>query len=128
MGDYVEIVDAGETFDYTPAPNTTFKLRIVPDDVEKRLRKAATSHEWDKGQRVQSFDGHKFAGEILAYAIISWSGVRKVRIVDGERKHEDLERTKENILLLPESLKSDITRLCLGKEAAAALAETEKKD
>ena len=128
MSGYVEIVDAGETFPFTPAPNTTFQLRVVPDDVEKKIRAKATKRDWDKGQRVMDFDTHQFAAQILDFSIVGWEGVKKVRLVNGERTSEDLACTPANKLLLPEALKAEITRLCLGKEAAAAIAEDEKKD
>ncbi len=121
---FIEVQAPDTTFTHTPeGTQSTFELRIVPDDVEKEARKQATRKEWDKGQRTESFDVHAFLARILDYAIVDWTGI-KVRDANGV---SELPCTKANKLLLPEKVKSEINRLCLGKEIALDRGE-EKKD
>lgn len=116
---YIEITKPEETFshvvtapDGTPS-KTVLTLRIVDDAVEKRLRRQATGKPvFERGQRHEPFDSHKFIASVLDYAITNWSGVR--------HQGQDLPCTLEFKLLLPEWLKTDVIRLCLAKEAGAA--------
>lgn len=119
---YIEIVQPEETFDHVVAlpdgtpSNTVLSLRIVDDATEKRLRKAATGKPvFERGQRHEPFDSHKFIATVLDFAIVGWSGVR--------HQGRELPCTLEFKLLLPERVKTEVIRLCLAKEASDVEAE-----
>lgn len=121
---YIEIVQAEDTFAHTvpladgTLSKTVLTLRIVDDATEKKLRKAATGKaQWDRGQRFEPFDAHKFINSVIDYAIVGWDGVRA--------KGADLPCTPEIKLLLPERVKTDVIRLCLGKDASERSADGE---
>ena len=127
---FIEIVRPEETFEHvvladdgkTPT-QTCLTLRIVDDSVEKEIRRKATGKPtFERGQRVENFDGHKFLAGVLDHAIVTWRGVR--------HRGQELPCELTYKLLLPERVKTDIVRLCLGKEASEAreAAGDEKKD
>jgi hypothetical protein len=121
---YVEIHTEADTFPWSPKNVNgdplpcEFELRILPDEQEKKFRRANTKTGFEQHQRVTNFDVHGFLGDCLEYCVVSMKGVR------AKGGIADLERTKKNLLLLPEAWKSEINRLCVGKEATL---DAEKK-
>ena len=110
MSGFLTIRKPDETFEYTPAPTCAIDLRIVPDDVEKKLRKQATGKpKFHKGVMREPFDAHAYLALVFDYCIVSWRGVQHAGV--------ELPCTLEYKLLLPEPVKIEIKRLCLEKEA-----------
>ena len=114
-GGYIEILSADDTFEFKPAENTVLNLRIIDDDTEKRFRKECTRKNWERHTRVEDFDSHEFIAKCIDYGIVSWKGVR--------RKGVEQDCTRENKLLLPEWLKLEVQKACLGKQGGAMAAE-----
>jgi len=117
---YIEIVT--DTFDWNPeGTKTTFKLRIVDDATEKKFRRESQPKaKWVRGRQVDNFDQHAFVNKCLDYAIVEWSGVR--------HKGVEFPCTTANKLFLPETVKTEIIRLCLGKQAGELVAGDSDED
>lgn len=132
MNNFIRIVDDDEAFEYRPVKDETgdaydsvFKLRIVNDEVDTRLRKQFTKPVWDKKSRrpIDKLDGDAYADALLDYAIVDWSGITNART------GETLACTPDRKKRLPEKWKIEIVRLCAAKEAGDVLdhQEEEKK-
>lgn len=87
---------------------STFLLRVVPSDEQRRLRKRHTKYEFVRGARQENFDWAAFSDDCLDYAVVDWREVKQ--------RGQDLPCERFYKLLLPEAVKQEITRLCLGKE------------
>jgi hypothetical protein len=127
---FIKIVQSDEPFEWTPVDektgtkySSTFTLRIVTDDVEKEIRKKYTTKWWDKGRRVEEFDSLSHVIAVLDYAIVSWRGVQ------GAEDDQDLPCTSALKAKLPEKWRTEIVRLCSGKEAGDVVSQAaqEKK-
>jgi len=126
---FVQIIDTDEAFDWQPTDDETgkqydsvFQLRIVNDDVDKDLRKKRTRRVWDKKQRrqVDELDEAAYVGDLLEHAIVGWTGIKGT-------KGNDVPCTADMKTRLPERWKTEILRMCAGKEGGAVAAEQEKK-
>lgn len=120
-GTYIQVLDDDEQFSWSPDTGdgeksaSEFTLRTVPEDVLKRLRKVHTHRTFKHGQQVEDFDAFSYVADVLDYAIVTWAGVLR------SKTREDLPCTKANKVRLPERIKTEIMRLCAGKEAGSAL-------
>lgn len=115
MSDFIRITDDGDVQTWQfKHPETgkvfdsVFKLRIVPSDLQRVLRRKYTKFEFVRGQRVENLDWAAFMDDCLDHAIVGWSHVKTNDVdVPCERRFK---------LLLPEAVKQEIIRLCVGKE------------
>jgi hypothetical protein len=125
---YVQIVDPNETFTWRPTDErtgeelqTTFTLRIVPEEVQDRLRRQFTTPDtWKRGRRIPGdLQLGKFTDACLDYAIVDWSQLYAVkRNGDGEIvERREVPCTSDAKRALPEWIRAEIVRLCVGKEA-----------
>ena len=115
MAQFIEVVEDGEVRDWQYTnPETgqqfdsVFHLRVAPDEIQKVWRKKYTTREFNRGQRVENVDWVKYNQDALDYCIVGWEGVRA--------KGTDLPCEREWKLRLPEMIKAEIIRLCVGKE------------
>jgi hypothetical protein len=88
--------------------DSVFDIRVVPNDTQKRYRQEATTYEQTRRGREERFDWQGFVEKCLDYCIVNWTGVR----------HEGKELPCESVYknMLPEIVKSEIVRLCVGRE------------
>lgn len=115
MADFIQITDDGDvqTWQFKHpetgrAYDSTFRLRIVPSDLQRVLRRKYTKFEFVRGQRNEVLDWAAFMDDCLDHAIVGWSDVKSKGIdIPCERRFK---------LLLPEAVKQEIIRLCVGKE------------
>jgi hypothetical protein len=120
---YITILDERATFDWSPrdpdnpssAYGTVFTLQQVPDDIQENLRKPFTKTEWRRGQRIIDVDQNGYIDACLKYAIVGWTGMYKVD--PKTRTRAEIPCTDAYKLLLPEWVKAEIIRMCIGKEA-----------
>lgn len=117
----IEIVDEGDVHPWhyrDPQTkrryNSVFNLRVIPKEVENRLRKKHNRFEFVRGARVDDFQSADFVADVIDYAVQGWSGVT----TNGR----EIPCTKETKVRLPEPIKAEIVRLCLGRELGMALA------
>ena len=115
MAQFIEIVEDGDVRDwqYTNPENgqkfdSVFQLRIAPDDVQKIWKRKYTTKEFNRGVRNEVVDWVKYNQDALDYCIVGWEGVK--------REGVDLPCEREWKLRLPEMVKAEIIRLCIGKE------------
>lgn len=94
--------------------DSKFKLRVVTSSLQRELRRKYTKHEFVRGTRQENFDWAKFNDDCIDFAVVEWTEVK--------RKGVDIPCTRENKLLLPEMVKAEIIRLCLGKELGEIVA------
>jgi hypothetical protein len=122
---FIEIVTPDQTFEHvitrdaagTVAAGLT--LRVIDEERERAIRRANTGKaRFERGQRFEPFDAAGFIADVIDYAITAWTGVRS--------QGRDLPCTREFKLLLPEAIKTDVIRLCLGKEAGETVADEKK--
>lgn len=130
---FITVVDTDGPFPWQPVDEesgkpyeSAFQLRIVPDEVDKEIRKRFTRPVWEKKTRrmIDKLDEAAYIADLLDYAIVGWSNIK------ASSTGRDLECTSEMKTRLPERWKSEIIRLCSGKEAgelSAAKADEEKK-
>lgn len=114
---FITIVEPEETVpwrwknpDTGVVADTIFHLRLVPDDLQKVWKEQVTTRKWEHNRRTEDINWDPFTDECLDYAIVKWEGVRH------PRTQQDLPCTREYKLLLPERIKAEIARLCVGKE------------
>lgn len=130
---FITIVDSDEAFPWQPvneesgqAYESSFELRIVPDEVDKEIRKRHTRPTWEKKSRrmVDKLDDAAYIADVLDYAIVGWSHIK------ASTTGQDLPCSTEMKARLPERWKAEVLRLCSGKEAgelAETKADQEKK-
>lgn len=104
--------DTGQRFD------TEFELRLIPDDTNTVFRKRHTRTEWKNGQRREEVNGDGYGDDLIDYAIVGWQGMYAVNR-EGQKSEIPCERRYK--VMLPEKLKAEVIRLCLGKELGQAL-------
>lgn len=88
--------------------DSVLHIRIVPNDLQRRLKDRFTKPDFRRGQKYEDFNWPLFMDECLDYAIVRWEGVK--------RKGEDLPCEREWKLRLPELVKAELIRLCIGRE------------
>lgn len=104
-----------------------FKLRIVPNSVQKVFRKNRTKMEFTRQGRQENLDTTAYVEDCLDYAIVGWSGVfRRIRRPDKTIERIELECTRENKSRLPEFVRAQIVQMCVGKELAMMLAGSDE--
>lgn len=129
---FITVVETDDAFPWQPTDDETgkkydsvFSLRIIPDEVDKEIRKRHTRQTFQKKTRsmVDKLDDANYISDLIDYAIVGWSGLK------AATTGADLPCTAEMKARLPEKFKADILRLCSGKEAGdvVAAAEQEKK-
>lgn len=104
--------DTGKTAD------TVFYLRQIPDETNKVFRKRHTTNEWKNGVQRTTTDGDAYGDDLIDFAIVDWDGLYALD-ADGERVKVPCDRKYK--VNLPEKVKGEIIRLCLGKELAQAV-------
>ncbi len=130
---FITIVETDDAFPWQPTDeesgkkyDSVFSLRIVPDEVDRDIRKRHTHPTWQKKTRsmVDKLDDASYIADIIDYAIVGWSNIK------AAGTGADLPCTAAMKTRLPERWKSEVLRLCSGKEAGdvVAAAEQEKKD
>ena len=129
----IAILDSDEPFDWSPIKPETgersesvFSLRIVTDEVDRKLRLAHTRPAFDKTLRamVDQLDLSAYTLAVIDAAIVDWRNVK------AASTGADLPCTVAMKARLPERLKSEILRLCANKEGGevmAAAAEEKKR-
>jgi hypothetical protein len=134
-GRMIDVVEADEIIPWQAQdPDTKelyesrFQLRQLPKALREKYRKTCTRQEFTRRGREEVFDSSRYVDLCLDYAIVGWSGVN-ARIKDavtGEMQRFPLECTQENKPKLPEFIKAEIVRMCVGQELGSILAgETE---
>jgi len=121
MGRLIQIAHDDETREWQATdPDTRetyesyYTLRVIPQSVQREIRRKHTTASFVKGVRVESLDGGKFTDDCLDYAIVSWRGVTGRNRSTGAIT--DLPCTREYKLAQPEWIKAEIIRMCLGRE------------
>lgn len=124
MGNLIEIVRPEETHKWKFVDPSTkqqydseFELRVVGKELERSLRKKHTRVEFNRHGRNEVVDTGEFVDDVIDYAIVNWSGVR--------HQGRELPCTKEFKIMLPEIVRAEVIRLCLGKELGEILAGTD---
>ena len=127
---FIQIIDDPQaSFTFRPkdpdsgqVSETEFTLRLVPDEVQKSLRKQTESVEWRRGQRVVTNDDARWADLCVSYAITGWKHLYSVTVRDGKTVARTLVPCEDKYkALLPEHVRIEIVRLCVGKEAGNRL-------
>lgn len=129
---FITIVETDEAFAWQPTDeesgkkyDSVFSLRIIPDDVDKDIRKRHTKQVWQKKTRsmVDKLDEPSYIADLIDYAIVGWSGMK------AASTGADLPCSTDMKGRIPEKFKAEVLRLCSGKEAGdvVAAAEQEKK-
>lgn len=129
---FITIVETDEAFAWQPTDedsgkkyDSVFSLRIVPDEVDKDIRKRHTKQVWQKKTRsmVDKLDEPSYIADLIDYAIVGWSGMK------AASTGAELPCSTEMKTRIPEKFKAEVLRLCSGKEAGdvVAAAEQEKK-
>ncbi len=93
---------------------TVFKLRPVPEDTQKKYRKAHTTFDRDRSGRHEVLDVTAYVNDCLNYGIVDWDVVQ-VRDEDTGKVIE-LPCEREWKISLPEVVKAGIIRFCVGRE------------
>lgn len=129
---FIQIVaDPQTTFTYRPRDpdtnqpmDTELELRLVPEDVQKQLRKQFESVEWRRGQRIVTVDEGRWAERCVQYAIVGWKDLYSVTVKDGAVVARTAVPCEDRYkALLPEHVKVEVVRLCVAREAGSRLAE-----
>lgn len=122
MSRFIEIADDNEVFDYPyrdPATKvltgTVFGIRVLTPDFRRALEQKHTTQEFVRGQRIPIFNADSYVREGLDYAVVRWSGVRKAG--------EELPCNPFYKDRLPESVRTELVRLCFGRELGDIIAE-----
>lgn len=124
---FITIVETDEAFDWRPTSggepmDSAFRLRIVPDDARKKIRKENTHKTFVQHRPVDELSEEAYEADLLDYAIVDWSGIK------AAGTGEDVPCTKAMKIRLPLKWKIEIMRLCAAKEAGDMIAEaTEEK-
>lgn len=129
---FITIVETDEAFPWQPIDEesgkpyeSSFSLRIVPDDIDRDIRKKHTRPSFEKKTRrmVDKLDDASYIADVIDYAIVGWTGIK------AATTGAELPCTADMKGRLPEKWKAEILRLCSGKEAGdvVAAAEQEKK-
>lgn len=100
---------SGVTFD------TVFHLQVLSDDDIAEIDKANTSREKINGMYQEKIDWEQVQRDRLCKAITGWDHL--------QIKGEDQPCTDELKLLLPEPIKLEILRLCIGKQLGGVVAK-----
>lgn len=101
---------------------TVFQLRLIPDETNKAFRKRHITVSWKNGQRREDLDGDGYGDDLIDYAIVDWTDLYAARKnKDGQTERFAVGCERRYKVGLPEKLKGEIIRLCLGKELGAAL-------
>lgn len=115
MAQHIEIADDADVIQWqyrNPETNeafdSVFTLRVVPSAKQRELRRLHTKHLFIRGSRQEDFDWAKFNDDCIDFAIVDWRDVK--------RRGADVPCTRETKLQLPEMVKIEIIRLCLGRE------------
>lgn len=125
---FIQIVDPTDTFTWRPYDertaqhsDTVFTLRLVPDSVQDALRKKHTAPDtFKRGRRIVGEVAFgAFTDACLDYAIVDWTDLYAVRLNHlGEVASRTLMPcTSDAKKALPEWVRAEIVRLCIGKEA-----------
>jgi hypothetical protein len=100
--------------------DSQFNLRVADKDVQKKWKKKYTRVEMSRSGRQEIVDWAGYNEDALDFCIVGWTGVR--------RKGVDLPCEREWKLLLPEMVKAEIIRLCIGKELGQAQADEQQSE
>lgn len=120
---FLKLRQENTTFEYV-VPETdgqvVLTLRIVPDDEQKRIRKAHTRSHTDRHGTREIQDTAKIADDLTDAAIVRWVGV-----CDATTE-EPLPCTRAYKLLLPMSLQREVVRQAVARESDAEELEAAK--
>jgi hypothetical protein len=115
VGGFIEIADDSDIIPWQfTDPDTkikaasVFQLRTVPNEIKKQLEFDYTKVEFTRRGKQETFDWQGYVAECLDYCIVGWKGIK--------RQGEDLPCELEWKTKLPELVKADIIRLCVGRE------------
>ena len=115
------ILQPSETFEHAieGADEAVLTLRVPGEAQVDALRKRHRTTKFVHGARTEDFDAFAFAADVLDVSIVNWRGV-------CAQGGEPLPCTRETKGLLPERVKAEVVRLCLGKEAGLEAAPGER--
>lgn len=111
--------------DTNDTAETVFYLRQMPEDMEKQIRARHTKDRWKRGVRTEDFDTRAYGIDCLNYCIVSWE---KLFVIKTDRtgnvvSRKEAERDLALIKALPEKLKAEIIRVCVGKEVGGEFSD-----
>ena len=121
---FIAIIPEDEVFDWSYTEpdtgrvydDTVLQLRQLPMKERRRLEKKHTTRKRIRGTMQSDLDAEAFSADILDHCIVGWSGVcLSKRGKDGRRERVEIPCTRENKLLLPEQMKIEIGRICIGR-------------
>lgn len=114
-GNFIELVEDEDVLPWRFTDPTTkityaseFQLRVVPNSLKRLWEKEHTDTSYTRRGKQEDFNWGPWVDQCLDYAIVGWDGVR--------RRGQELPCTPENKLKLPEIIRAEIVRLCVGKE------------
>jgi hypothetical protein len=115
MSDYIEIIDDGDTFTWAVPgyQKARMTLRKVSNADRDRVQEQHTRVKFDRGVRRDVQDTAAIGKAWLDLAIVDWDGF----LIRTNGQRVPLECTVETKSKLPEALKADVIRMCLGGEA-----------
>lgn len=114
---YIQILVDDVPFDwsYPDMPGTGFKLRVVGDDEAKEIRRKHTTKKWKNGERVEITDWEAVGRDYIDASIVEWTNLKGRR---ADKTVIDLPCTRTYKIALPERVKGEIVRICVGKETS----------
>lgn len=129
MSRFIEIADPNEVIDYRyvdpstkQETGTIFQLQVLTIDERSAIERKHTKPEWVRGQRVMNFDADAYVSDCLDKAIKGWNDP-----VSGEctvrSKGRPVPCTTKAKSMLPESVRAELVRLCVGRELADIMAQ-----
>jgi hypothetical protein len=118
MSEFIEIIPDDATFEWSPIQDegsgrrwdSRFTLRKMPQAERRALARKHTSHKFIRGQRQEILDTQAFADEALDAVIVDWSDL----YMRSNGVRQPWPCTTSNKQQLPETIKGDIARMCLG--------------
>lgn len=120
-GNFIELVEEEDVVPWQYKDTLTgqvfdsiFKLRVVPNSLKRAWEKDHTDVTFNRRGRQEDFNWGPWVDRCLDYAIVSWEGIMS--------KGQPLPCTSENKLKLPEVVRAEIVRLCVGKELGEIIA------
>jgi hypothetical protein len=130
-GRFINIVEEDDVFDwqYSDPENgekfaTVFQLRTVPEDTQKAIRKRYTKRGMRRGQPTEEMDNGRIAESLIDYAVVDWRDLMG-RSPDPDNPGRTVETpvdcTTYSKGRLPEPIKIEVIRLCVGRELGNAL-------